>query len=663
MNESSKHCYFLILSRYTLITTLFCYLPHFRQSPYWVTLIVIGAIVYKFIAGYFYYPPLPWWLKLILVIGSLILLKIQYPTVITSGFFIGFLATFVALKCLEIASIRDIKFLIFCNFYLIFTALIIEQTLWIIIYLIIAVLINLILMLKLHARELPLSDISRKSLKYLLAVIPFSLLLFYIFPRISEPLWQVPSLTINQAGFSEKMSPGSIAELFNDDRTALRVIFNNQPILNGYWRGLVLNHYNGESWSAVRIRQNNLKPLPELKQNNQADYEVLLEPHQKKWLFYLSYPIAAYPKLLFAENSGLTTFNQKPIHERFSYSLQVQELPYQPLNEMELNENLQLPPGVNPLLLAWSKEHFAQFKDNPRQIVQILKNYINQQPYYYTLTPGQLNLPNQMDEFWFKIKRGYCEHYASAVTIIFRASGIPARVIIGYQGGVWNSVGHYLDIEQNNAHAWVEYWQANQGWQRLDPTSFIAPERVDDVIRNFQSSYQTQTDNIHGLGLTWLQKTKFFFEALRFSAERWLLFYNQDTQQALLQKLGLLKWDTSDLLRVTIILFIIFILLTGLIYAFYQRQPIDNVAKAYKKLQKEFKRFNVPINSSSTLQQQCNILMKKLPKLASEISLFLVNYEGIRLKQAESYAQNKQKQILKLFKKFKKLLHKTTYSN
>ena len=58
---------------------------------------------------------------------------------------------------------------------------------------------------------------------------------------------------------------------------------------------------------------------------------------------------------------------------------------------------------------------------------------------------------------------------------MLRAAGIPARLVAGYQGGEYNPAGNYLTVRQFDAHAWVEYWQPEQGWQRVDPTFAVAP--------------------------------------------------------------------------------------------------------------------------------------------------------------------------------------------
>jgi transglutaminase-like putative cysteine protease len=90
-----------------------------------------------------------------------------------------------------------------------------------------------------------------------------------------------------------------------------------------------------------------------------------------------------------------------------------------------------------------------------------------------------------LEDFVANHKRGHCEYFASALTLMLRSQGIPARIVIGYKGGLFNSLGHYYVVQQRFAHAWVEAWMpagevpddeiagrpsAGGCWYRLDPT-------------------------------------------------------------------------------------------------------------------------------------------------------------------------------------------------
>jgi hypothetical protein len=257
-----------------------------------------------------------------------------------------------------------------------------------------------------------------------------------------------------------------------------------------------------------------------------------------------------------------------------------------------------------------------------------------------------------MDEFWFETRKGFCEHYASAVTIILRSVNLPARVVVGYQGGEWNPIAHYLTIQQRDAHAWVEYWEEGSGWQQLDPTFYIAPERIDQTILDQQNQRLNHTEYLGSYHLSWLQQSKLLLESARFLAERWLLFYNQDTQRNLLAHLGLGHWGVDKLLQAAIAFIILFIIIMGLWYLWWQKQSVDPLLIQYHLLQKEFKRFKVLIHPSATLIQQCQSLMNNAPNLSSLVTLFLSRYEQLRLQHSNSPSKENDKQTRQLFKEF-----------
>lgn len=643
-------------TRYALFVLFICYLPHFTTGPWWLFIFIFAAIGYRLIADYFGYVGLNKWIRFALVILCLYLLKAQYGSIVSSGFFIGFLLTFIGLKCVEVRNEKDLNVLVICNFYLILSALIVIQKLWIIVYLFIAILANLSLMLRLNAPFASLRQIGGKSTKQLLIAIPLSIILFYIFPRIADPLWQVPSVTQNQVGFNEQMNPGSIANLFNDDSPAFRVTFKNKPILQGYWHGLVLGYYNGSNWSATGYNEANFAPLTELNPDAQADYEITLEPHQKKWLFYSGYPDKARPNLLFSPNYGL--LNSKIITQRFAYSLSIQSPPDETLSPGERTQNIELPNHANPKLKSWAKEQFKAMHQDPKTFIAFLRDYIRNQPFWYTLTPPPLNQnASAMDNFWFDSQKGFCEHYASAVTIILRAAGIPARVVLGYHGGSWNPIAHYLTIQQNDAHAWLEYWQEGTGWQLLDPTVFIAPERIDQKIKDAQDYRQTQANSTYDFSMSLFQRTKYFLESASFFADRWLLFYNKNTQNDLLQKLGLGQWNLDLLLKLTAITLILFIICVSLYYQWIRKSRQDPLLTEYHLLQKEFRRFNVQTPPSATLNEQCRALNNKAPSLKQTIDLFLSDYEQLRLRHLEQDNQENKNNLVNLFKQFRKKLN------
>ena len=90
---------------------------------------------------------------------------------------------------------------------------------------------------------------------------------------------------------------------------------------------------------------------------------------------------------------------------------------------------------------------------------------------YRTAGLGTLGTVNPVEQFLFRTRSGHCELFASAMVLMLRSQGIPARLATGYLGGEFNPFEGYLIVRDSNAHAWVEAWLPEEGiWRTFDPT-------------------------------------------------------------------------------------------------------------------------------------------------------------------------------------------------
>ena len=137
---------------------------------------------------------------------------------------------------------------------------------------------------------------------------------------------------------------------------------------------------------------------------------------------------------------------------------------------------LDLPIDSNPrtrkLIEGWKREGL----DGQAMVRRVLTHF-NTEEFHYSLDSPLLGR-HSVDEFLFDTRTGYCEHYASAFTVMMRMAGIPSRIVTGYQGGWYNEVGQYLLVRQSDAHAWSEVWFPDLGWTRVDPTAAVSPLRI-----------------------------------------------------------------------------------------------------------------------------------------------------------------------------------------
>lgn len=97
-------------------------------------------------------------------------------------------------------------------------------------------------------------------------------------------------------------------------------------------------------------------------------------------------------------------------------------------------------------------------------------------------------LPSNIDpveDFLFASKSGTCEHFATAMALILRTMGIPARPVGGYAMGDWNEIGGFFTVRQRHAHTWVEVYFPANGWVSFDPTPAQHEDTSETEISRF----------------------------------------------------------------------------------------------------------------------------------------------------------------------------------
>jgi transglutaminase-like putative cysteine protease len=118
-----------------------------------------------------------------------------------------------------------------------------------------------------------------------------------------------------------------------------------------------------------------------------------------------------------------------------------------------------------PELARTFADHASTDLERARAIERHLRN-----DYGYTLELPQKEVQDPLAYFLFKRKKGYCEYFASAMTVMLRTLGIPARLVTGFQSGIYNPINEQWVIRAADAHSWVEGWIPGYGWTTFDPT-------------------------------------------------------------------------------------------------------------------------------------------------------------------------------------------------
>lgn len=436
-----------------------------------------------------------------------------------------------------------------------------------------------------------------------LTALPLLVVLFVFFPRL-PPLWSI-QLSNQQAttGMSDSMSPGDFSNLAQSTELAFRVEFDGRRPDRSqmYWRGLVFSDFDGVTWQPSEQKDRTFwvsqQPEPNWVQNSftgqsQGQYQVILEPTHQQWLFALDYP-KPEPK----QGLGMTSeYNLRSFIEvAQQYRYQAEYYPNAhidpQLSEQNRQVNLALPAKGNEKSRAFAQTLLAQSGNDPIRYINAVQQHITQNNFRYTLSPPLLG-KNRIDEFLFETQAGFCEHYSSTFTFLMRAAGIPARVVAGYQGGELGRDGQSWEVRQMDAHAWTEVWLAGQGWVRVDPTAFVAPNRVEqgmDAVTNEQGAAMFGD----GAGATlsyqqyrMLQQMRRLSDQLSYYWQRDVVGYDQDSQ-----KNSLLEWfNIKSLTQQLLVLMGAFALLMALVvgWVFYKRRKHWHVVdKPFVRLSKQ----------------------------------------------------------------------------
>ena len=421
-------------------------------------------------------------------------LWLTYNTAFGLDMGVAFLVLCLVSKLWELYKRRDAYVVLNLSLFVLAALFLMDQGLLTTLEVIVGAVIVLLAFIALNDDSNASGDGRLRTLGVLgVGALPLLVVLFLFFPRL-PPLWSV-QLSGQQAttGVSDSMSPGDFANLGQSTELAFRVEFADErpPQQQLYWRGLVFSDFDGVTWRPApqkdqwssRLQapawiQNAFATVPDESRAAPVNYKVILEPTQQNWLFGLDYPFSQQPDI--NTTSEFTLSKDQPVTQQLRYDvLQFAQMRIDPvLTEASRRENLALPNEGNPQARALAKQLFEQSGSDPVRYIAAIEQWINRTEFRYTLSPPRLNT-NRIDEFLFETKAGFCEHYSSSFTFMLRAAGIPARVVAGYQGGEPSRNGNVWEVRQMDAHAWTEVWLEGQGWVRVDPTAFVAPERVE----------------------------------------------------------------------------------------------------------------------------------------------------------------------------------------
>ena len=317
-----------------------------------------------------------------------------------------------------------------------------------------------------------------------------------------------PTTPARSAAPSGRLGVGGYLGFARSLDTADRVALGNQVVLRvrasrpGYWVGQTYDTWSGRSWSETGGNGSRLRVL-----TGGSPYAIPVAGDAQAPLaanttdvdtFYLA---ESGPNLVFHTENASRVYLDTPRlflsadGTIVSSSSMAAGTVYTVVSEDNTATPAQLrsasPGGPEPVtsLTAAQEARYLQLPHPYRRVsalahriaggrdrydaVVSLERWMGTHIHYSTNIPPLPAGVDAVDSFLFRTRVGYCEQISTALTVMLRTLGIPAREAVGYVPGSYNPVTDLYDVRAKDAHAWVQVWFPGYGWQSFDPTARV----------------------------------------------------------------------------------------------------------------------------------------------------------------------------------------------
>ena len=329
-----------------------------------------------------------------------------------------------------------------------------------------------------------------------LATVMLAIALFYTVPRLEAGFLSRPP-QLQEIGFTEEVELTTFGQVFSNSKVVMKVEMPQYP--NGYpgelyWRAVALDHYDGRRWVKLQPpRTTAYTRLFELHPDNRGIVEprsigsdanlveqiVYIDSLETSYLFGLP-----EMKRVLGDFGGITWDREDEswtVHvvrqDGLRYRVYSRPPDVDPdrlrrcstvypdsIAHMYLQLPLNLDRQVRTLALDITKR-----ARNPYDKLMAIQSYLERN-YVYSLTAPVDRNEAPLEDFLFRSKVGHCEFYATAMAVMLRCCGVPARLASGFRGGQWNEFGKFYSVQQDFAHVWVEAYFPGAGWAPFDPS-------------------------------------------------------------------------------------------------------------------------------------------------------------------------------------------------
>ncbi len=267
-----------------------------------------------------------------------------------------------------------------------------------------------------------------------------------------------------------------------------------------YLEGFIFDHFDGHTWTSLASGQyqsfaaNTTLPLGTTSNGTRVTTSVtVVNPPggTKSYIFAPAQP-ASFDVPISTYSDGATTAwtQQSPLNPGEQYhvvsfvpSFSSQQLSMVPLPNADpaawtgdtnyvnfADTYLQIPDDLSPRVRETLNQWTSGATNTYDAMQALVAHFTDQTQFTYSVSNSPI--PGNVDvvDWLLQTRRGYCTYYATAMTIMARLLGAPARIVNGFNQGHFDERLHVWEVDGTNAHSWVQVYFPNQGWVDFDPT-------------------------------------------------------------------------------------------------------------------------------------------------------------------------------------------------
>lgn len=442
---------------------------------------------------------------------------------------LNFLTSIMVVKLLEKESLRD-RYMVFFGILLLVSAgaLFQKSLLYLFFFC-----VSFFVLIQDFYKNLNLPSKLQNIFRSILWILPFTAIFFVFAPRIISP-FQIDKgePAKGEVGYTPDVSLSDIESISFNDQVVFQAVMSSVPFGERlYWRGNTITFSDGWNWNVMPQD----RPGPQFEKREFKTDKLIHQKikvfSQQPYFFGLDHPSFIVTSAGAQKTNETRSLLQNRWQNHARY--EVWSEPGSIVTEQESRKN-KFSMGLNSEEKAWVAEHFKSV--SLEEIVKEIQTFFKNEGFAFSLSPGKIG---SFLAFMEEKKIGFCSHYASAVAHILRAKNMKARLVAGFLGGSYNKFADFYQITQNDAHVWVEVLHQGE-WKRIDPTTWIAPERMQlggeaFMLKNAEHSFSPF--KIFKSNLAWINDLNQWFIQWDFKFYQWLDEMDYSGQNALLERI------------------------------------------------------------------------------------------------------------------------------